>query len=190
MTNPRASRRGFIKGAAAGLAGAFLALRGAEPATATSPQSARRIRTPFRIEYFDRRVSELDELLTQLFNAYDEHADDGGPPLKETAARAEWIALGKESAQLQARNNIASPKLIVELLTSLRLRKGEYESIILTIEETRDGISSGPNERFISVWRGFDGDLHILEWGSLRESVAAIQYWSAEILNPTFPTLK
>ena len=192
MRKHLSDRRGFIKGLAVGLAGALFALRGAQPASAESPQFALRIKKPYVVEYFEQRPAELQALLdaiTQLWDA--ELADDGGPPLTEPAARAEWIALGKESMQWQARQELMGFRSGISLLRSLRLRKGEFVPIIFTIKEYRDGILTHTGERFQTVWRGFDGDVALGETGiTLSGCKASLQQLLAEIANPTWPIEK
>jgi len=191
MRKHSSDRRGFIKGLAVGLAGALFALRGAQPASAESPQFALRIKKPYVVEYFEQRPAEVQALLDAIAEFWADEAVDGGPPLTEPAARAEWITLGKESVQWQARQELMGFQSGITLLRSLRLRKGEVVPIIFTIKEYRDGILTHTSERFQTAWRGFDGDVALGETGiTLSGCKARLQQLLAEIANPTWPIEK
>ena len=191
MRKHSSDRRGFIKGSAVGLAGALFALRGAQPVSAASPQLALRIKKPYQVEYFDQRPAELGAQLDAIRDFYGDEAVDGGPPPTESAARAEWITLGKELVQLQARQEVMGLRSAISLLRSLRLRKGEFVPIIFVIKEYRDGILTSSSERFDTVWRGFEGGAVLGEFGlTISSCEAQLQWRLAEIANPTFPVQK
>ena len=127
MNEPQTpNRRGFIKGIVAGLAGAFFALRGAEPAeaaaTSSSPITQVSIATPELIsEISPTDLARLDELNN-----------------KEELTEAESIELTALSVEMDRRTDISDINYsyhFVMSYRSVRLRPGQYTMLVLTFKE-------------------------------------------------------
>jgi hypothetical protein len=108
------TRRSFIKGAAAGLVGALLALRGAEPTQAASGElPVQQIRISLR--EVDPRLSESDQARYEFLESLEEPTDE------EVEERQ---ALIQEIMRLGQLGIIRQSESLVEVFSRARVRPG------------------------------------------------------------------
>lgn len=149
------NRRGFIKGIVAGLAGAFFALRGAEPAeaaaTSSSPITQVSIATPeliFEISPTDyARINELQSLQNSR-ELTDEESAELSALYAESDRRSQICEINYSYHSLRS-------------YRSVRLRPGQFAMLVFTYKE-RDTLRCQlmPHYRLRS---GFNPDVDALE---------------------------
>jgi len=189
-------RRGFIKAAAAGLAGAFLSLRGAQPVEAQTSSLIKLYRVPgvFRVDVFPTILNNLGDRLSAIDTYWIDagrFADDGGPPLEEPVARAEWIALKKEQIRVSAREALSTLRVNQAVARSVRLRNGELVHVAYACQQYPDGIRGEYYERIDFLWKSYTGVVSMKDVGGrLTDIEAQILEFERNIADPVFPEPK
>ena len=129
MVDKNDSRRSFIKGAAAGLVGALLALRGAEPTQAVSrglPIQQLSVPTPELAE----NLSPSDQ--ARLEDLESRYGSDLGLSSEEEAERE---ALLDELTRLSYRTEINRFQNAVNAIRRARIGRGEFAIVIFPVRQ-------------------------------------------------------
>jgi hypothetical protein len=122
------SRRGFIKGALAGLVGGLFTLRGAEPAQAiSSRQPIQQINVTIREA--DPRLSEEDQ--ARYDDLETRYADDPGLTEEEESER---IALNGEMGRLAHLGSVRQLESTIEAYERARVRRGNFVVICFPLK--------------------------------------------------------
>ena len=186
-------RRGFLKGAAAGLAGAFLALRGAQPVEAQTSSLIKLYRVPgvFRVDVYPTFANDLAAQIDAIEAFWHDASRPEGPPLEEPVARAEWIALKKEQMRVGAREALSALRVSQAVARSVRLRNGELVHVAYACQQYSDGVRGEYYERIDFLWKSYTGVVNMKDVGGrLMDIEAQILEFERIIADPVFPEPK
>jgi len=137
MSDQNSDRRGFIKGTAAGLAGAFLALRGAPPAEAAAMSfPLQEIRMPLPLIEVNPTLSPDDLWRWRYLSDLNANSPDG----LEEAYQIEYLALEFELQRLAALGSVNSMKVIVVAYEKAKLQRGSFAAISFAFKQSGETI--------------------------------------------------